>query len=286
MDISILTLNGIPRPARSRFGRRGDFRCIIQRETALPAGFPDGIQPEKMLKESGSVGAFVCGNGNFFGKLLKFKSWKRSFGRIFQVPRVFRAFSGGEALLNAGFTTPRPAAAAVCFRFGVVPVTQLLLTELLPEDTVFLDNLVKTHSAGQAENILAELAEFLASLHRNGLIHGDASLRNFYLLPHGKGFGMIDLDGICVCHGLPPKHARARELARMVSSFVRCSPFPLPPSGELLAQAVKTYVLAGGEAIPEDMLLPPFRRFMKHKDHPLWQGESIVQPPGSGNNPS
>ena len=90
------------------------------------------------------------------------------------------------------------------------------------ENTVFLQriNLLPQDLRTTALNGIIKL---LAKLHANNIMHGDASLRNFYLDKTDNSIGTIDLDGCKRIFPLLKKRTVIREAARVASSWMICS---------------------------------------------------------------
>ena len=61
----------------------------------------------------------------------------------------------------------------------------------------------------------------LVKLHDSGIRHGDFNLRNIYRFPDGS-LGVIDLDGSDLYAGAVPEKVRFLELARLISSYLKC----------------------------------------------------------------
>ena len=257
----------IPAPAPCDFIRQGSFVVLKNAGSELPEGFPDAMSREKFLKESGSVAAFQCGNGQYFCKIYKYRSFLHSLKRAFRTPRAFRCFAGGRYLAELDFQTPEPVAAAVYYK-GFVPLQQILITRCLPPDTVYLDKAVKDADARTAGELLRSVTGFAAKLHQAGFAHGDMSLRNIYLLPDGQSFGLIDLDGIIHYPAGVPRCVAAREVARLISSAYRCSSLPEIPREEWAQNALLSYRVSGGADLCKQDIAGPLSRLEKHRPHP------------------
>jgi len=255
-----------PRIDPDRILRRGETLTVRTRYEGLPVTAPDEMpMPETILKDSPSVTAFLCGSGQCFVKTYKFRSFLHSLKYVFRPPRAFRCVAAAEALLAAGFATPRPIFAAVRRRFGLLPVGQTLLTEALPPETVFLNREMATApSAETGLAILRELAAFAAKLHLAGFLHGDLSLRNLYRVPDDRRFGLIDLDGLLLARSPFPRAAAVGELARIIAGAFRVSP-NLPPREVCVREVLACYRSSGGMELRPAELLPVIRRLEKHR---------------------
>ena len=255
-----------PAPSPGNLQSRGGFVILQNSGFVLPEGFPDALIREKMLKESGSVAAFLCGNGRYFCKIYKYRRFFHSLKRVFRTPRAFRCFAGAQRLAEHGFQTPEPVAAAVWYR-GIIPLHQLLITRSLPESTVYLDKAVKETDIQTAGELLCAVTGFTAKLHQTGFTHGDMSLRNIYLADNGNSFGMIDLDGMMIYPAGVPRKVAAREIARLISSAYRCSSQPDIPRKEWMQSALAAYRESGGENLQEKDIAGTLARLEKHRPH-------------------
>ena len=126
----------IPAPAPCDFIRQGSFVVLKNAGSELPEGFPDAISREKFLKESGSVAAFQCGNGQYFCKIYKYRSFLHSLKRAFRTPRAFRCFAGGRYLAELDFQTPEPVAAAMPAKTAITA----LITDAIRPTVILTDN--------------------------------------------------------------------------------------------------------------------------------------------------
>lgn len=257
-----------PAPSPGKLQSRGGFVILQSTGALLPEGFPDVITREKTLKESGSVAAFLCGSGQYFCKIYKYRRFFHSLKRTFRTPRAFRCFSGAQLLAEHGFQTPEPVAAAVCYRW-IIPRHQLLITRSLPENTVYLDKAVKEADPQTAGELLCAVTVFTAKLHQAGFAHGDMSLRNIYLADNGKSFGLIDLDGMMTYPAGVPRQVAAREIARLISSAYRCSSQPDLPREEWMQSALAAYRESGGENLQKKDIADTLARLEKHRYHQL-----------------
>ena len=269
MKEQIQKLRGIiPAPESCDLSRQGRFLVLKNAEMRLPDGFPDAVVREDILKESGSVAAFHCSNGQYFGKVYKHRGLLHSLKRTFRTPRAFRCFAGAQRLVELGFHTPEPVAAAVCF-MGVIPLHQILITRILPADTVYLHKAFEKSDCRQAEDLLCAVTAFTAKLHQAGVVHGDLSFRNIYLLPDGQSFGLIDLDGIALYPSGVPRGIASREVARLISSAYRCSSLPEIPREEWMQSALAAYRESGGENLQKKDIAGTLTRLEKHRYHQL-----------------
>ena len=123
--------------------------------------------------------------------------------RIFGYPRAFRCLAGSLLLEELPLLTPRVLHASRYF----------LVTEALDmEDTLFLSD---------APEKVRDFLVPLASLHKQGIAHGDLSLRNIYFDRKKEQFGLIDFDGADFFLRPLTGNERIHELARVFSSCFR-----------------------------------------------------------------
>lgn len=203
--------------------RRGAFETAAEVEELL-AEF-ERLTPDRLLKNSRSARIGLLKNR--FIKRYNFRNVFHALKRIFRTPRPTRCLDAANALKQLGIPTPEPLAALRRFRFGVLPDADFLITTALPPDSRSLDAIVAAMPDAPDPALVLDLCRLLARLHAAGFEHGDLSLRNLYAIaPATPGaatqFGLIDLDGA----KLRPKPLkcgrRRRELARLISSLMRC----------------------------------------------------------------
>lgn len=193
-------------PAGTRLLRLFTAPEVASGAAAVPGWDDAGL---RLVKER-SRGRAVVGCGVFIKEYVYNSRWEK-LRRRFMPPRPFIALAAARRLEALDVPTPRVLIAAR----GVAPggeICDLLATEALPEDTRF-GNAV----GADAAEFAARLAPVLCHLHENGFVHGDLSLRNWYLACDGR-WGLIDLDGAVVSRRVS-KPRRTAELARLTSSF-------------------------------------------------------------------
>ena len=140
------------------------------------------------------------------------------FRHIFRRSRAESCFDSALAVLAAGVGTPAPLGYFREWR-GLFPVRDVLFTAALPEGTCFMPEFFQD----DPERGVRLTAAAAATLHAQGIEHGDLSLRNIYLDPENDA-GVIDLDS-CRLHAGPLRRKpRIRELARLISSAAKIRP--------------------------------------------------------------
>ncbi len=221
------------------------------------------LDPVAFRKNSRSTTAGPTAEG-FFVKRYNVRGFWHSLRRRFQFPRAFRCLSAALCLEELGIETPRVQLAAVDHRYGFLCGNQYLLTDMLPDDAVYLDLLFPTLSQTARTGLLHELAAFVARLHTANIEHGDLSLRNIYRLPNGA-FGLIDLDS-CILHTGNRTTWRRHELARVISSAVRV--LNEEDAASFLSiwtrEAQTTYQKAGGVLFTREALLRRAEHLLAH----------------------
>lgn len=191
------------------------------RKEGIPVPDPAGLLAGgSVLKNSRSVVSGLDAGGRFFVKQYKKNGLWRTLKRLLQFPRACRCLAAAVRLEEAGLETPRVLLAS---RF-------YLVTEVLPPETVFLTNLPQA---------MFDFIPSLARMHEAGLSHGDLNLRNIY--KRADKFGLIDLDSArFFARGIPPRE-RIRELARMVSSYLKQTGIPPENAREVLEKTAELY---------------------------------------------
>jgi len=176
----------------------------------------------QMIKARPKIAAGI--GGNFFVKLYKLPGIPAQIFRRFRYGRAFHCLWAAEVLQKCGAMTPQVVAALELHRGR--HIYDFLITEKLPEDCrtlnySFQDQKFNVKSAWDflMEKVLPEIA----NIHNAGVAHGDLNLRNLYLLSGKTGF--IDLDS-ATCNSAPLDiPTREKELARLLSGFLRYEKF-------------------------------------------------------------
>ena len=155
-------------------------------------------------------------NGTFFVKRFSHRTFFESFRYLFKTSRPDRCLKAALKLEAAGIDTPKVLASLRKHR-GLLPEFDCLITEDISKKAVFADKMPLTRQ------LIADLCELLAALHKAGICHGDTNLRNIYRTNSGS-WGVIDLDG-CVLSDRPVgRRAGIHELSRLASSFLKLIP--------------------------------------------------------------
>ena len=159
------------------------------------------LAKDRILKNSRSVVSGFDPLGRFFVKQYRKNGLLRTLKRALLYPRSFRCLAAALRLRQIGIRTPEVFLAS----------RYCLITEVL-SGVRFLPECPETAIAA---------VDLLVRLHDGGIRHGDFNLRNLYLSADGS-FGVIDLDGSRLYDGPVPEKIRFLELARLVSSYLKC----------------------------------------------------------------
>lgn len=176
-------------------------------------------KPGTILKAGSSTVAYS--HDGKFVKCSPSGKIQRAFRKIFQIPRSIRSMRMAEKLKALNIPTPA-VFCAVREKHGLLPVCDYLVTETLDTTKISFANRCKNLPAEKQNQLFSACALLLQNMHRNHMIHGDASMRNFYF-DQDMHIGVIDLDG---CRTVPfflRTRAFLKENARFISSFIICS---------------------------------------------------------------
>lgn len=194
----------------------------------------------QMIKDRPKIAAGI--DGNFFVKLYKLPGIPAQICRRFRHGRALHCLFAAEVLQNCGAMTPQ-VVAVFELKCGQ-HIYDFLITEKLPEDCRTLNYFFQEHdfSANSAwEFIIEKVLPEICNIHNAGIAHGDLNLRNLYSLSGKTGF--IDLDSVTCSSPLLNTAAREKELARLLSGFLRYEKFrdlDIDKSASELIAAYKT----------------------------------------------
>lgn len=173
-----------------------------------------------ILKNSRSVVSALDAEKKFFVKHYRKNGLWRTLKRLLQFPRAWRCLGAALLLEKTELKTPRVLLAS---RF-------YLVTEVLPPGAVFLT---------EQPEAMFDFIPSLARMHEAGLSHGDLNLRNLY--KQDGDFGLIDLDSARWFEGGVPSRERIRELARLVSSYLKQTGLAPEKAQAVIAEAAERY---------------------------------------------
>ena len=163
---------------------------------------PESLLDETLLlKNSRSVVSGFDPEERYFIKKYRKNGLCRTLKRMLLYPRSYRCLAAALRLKEVGVPTPEVLLAS---RYCLI-TEKLSGVQYLPE----------------CPEYAREATALLVKLHDSGIRHGDFNLRNIYRLPDGS-LGVIDLDGSDLYAGAVPEKVRFLELARLISSYLKC----------------------------------------------------------------
>ena len=158
---------------------------------------------------------------------------------IFYALRHAMMLSRPERVLAASlrlreFEIPTPEVIAILrrFRWGF-PRADYLVTRALSPSLHNCNSLAADFSQGDPyRQFLAGTTALLVKMHSAGVEHGDLNLRNLFCRKSPQQFysdwGVLDLDGSEIYPEEMPLSRRRRELARLISSYLRAVRHAVP----------------------------------------------------------
>ena len=206
----------------------------------------------EIIKDRPKIKAGV--GGNFFVKLYKLPGAAAQIRRRFRKGRAYHCLFAADALHKCGALTPKTMA-AVELRRGL-HICDFLITEKLPGKCLTSDRFFSEENysgTGAWDFLMANILPEIVRIHNAGIAHGDLNLRNIY--PDSGQAGFIDLDGTC-CNSAPLDiPVREKELARLLSGFLRIANFKTMKLDELAAGLSDRYrELAGIQCDKENII--------------------------------
>lgn len=187
--------------------------CSSQHHAELIADVCLKLSKEKALKAGHSTQVYLLPDGVLCKRYLL-----GSFGKRFRY--IFKSRSRlclrlASRLAEAGLMTPQ-VIASFRYRSFILPSADYLIQELVPDTRAFFGDKIPDLPPDEQLKYLYLAVEYLKKMHSAGMIHGDASFRNFYFDNSSCRAGVIDLDGGGFSRSL---RRQIRDLARVVSSF-------------------------------------------------------------------
>ncbi len=194
-----------------------------------------GNDPVEILKKISDPGAERCKSGRkvyavtldeVFIKRYNFLGWWNGFRRLFKIARPERVLAGALRLREFEIPTPEVLVAARLSKFRL-PYEDFIITRRLSSHQLPLDKLSVEFAQGDPyRQFVSGVTALMVKMHAAGVEHGDLSLRNIFCRKSQIGvfsdWGVIDLDGCRLHLEEMPETRRKRELARIISSFLRC----------------------------------------------------------------
>ena len=205
-----------------------------------------------IIKDRPKIKAGV--GGKYFVKLYKLPGTAAQFCRRLRKGRAYHCLFAAEALRKCGVQTPRVLAAIELHRNW--RMCDFLITEALPDGVRTLNHQPEDASGSGREMwnfIIEKILPEVVKLHNSGIAHGDLNLRNIYSSASVVGF--IDLDGTGFSSVPLSIPERERELARLVSGFLRFSSFKDIKLNEAAAEITAVYCKCGGGQCDEKRII-------------------------------
>jgi hypothetical protein len=196
-------------------------------EQALRDAFLDAeglLMQSNIIKNSRSTtaGIFRLNGIDYFIKRSNVNGLPGQLRRIGGISRARRNALMAAELEKIKVITPQVYMSLDTRPYGL-PGTSYLITECFPSPINVAGNMkaLREFYGGNKEFINA-LAGLAATLHNNGIEHGDFKITNILALKDADGrfeLGVFDLDG-CRKYSMPcPENIRIKELARVASAY-------------------------------------------------------------------
>ncbi|MBO5823309.1 MAG: hypothetical protein J6R86_09855 [Lentisphaeria bacterium] len=196
-----------------------------------------------IIKDRPKIKAGV--DGKHFVKLYKLPGMAAQFRRRFRKGRAYHCLFAAEALHKYDVLTPK-VLAAVELRCGWY-ICDFLITEALPAGVRTLNFCSideRCSRSSMRDFVIGQVLLQTVKMHNGGVAHGDLNLRNIYAVEDRVGF--IDLDGTTFSSEPLKITAREKELARLLSGFLRFDRFKDMNIDELAAGLVEAYGRSSG----------------------------------------
>ena len=182
------------------------------------------LMQSKIAKNSRSTsaGIFHLHGTDYFIKRSNANGLFRQLRRIGSISRAKRNALMAAELEKIGVLTPKVYMVLDTRPYGL-PGSSYLITGCFPAPIAVGGNMQDLRNFfGSNENFISALAQLAARLHGSGIEHGDFKINNILVVRDENGnfkLGVFDLDGARKHSGCCPDNVRARELARVASSY-------------------------------------------------------------------
>lgn len=210
--------------------RGSRFKAIVLRERQLQ--YREPLEEKKWFNESAAqiiknrkkISAWLV--DDLFVKRYNYRDVWTALRRNLKIPRPMRVLASSLRLRENNIPTPQVFAAIRTFRW-YLPYCDYLVTAQTSTRQLYCNKLVTEFASGNNyRQFISGVVAMIVKMHNAGVEHGDLSLRNIFCQKDPKGFysdwGVIDLDGCKIYpRGGVPESRRCRELARVISSFLR-----------------------------------------------------------------
>ncbi len=213
-----------------------NLSALVNKDWHIPDHDPSSILAKfddpsaRKCKSGRKVTAVIV--ADVFIKRYNFHGYWQSFRKLFKLSRAERVLAGALRLKEFAIPTPEVLAAVRVKRF-LLPQHDYMIARLLSPTQLQLDDLAGEFAQGDPyRQFVSGMTSLLVKMHAAGVEHGDLSLRNIFCRKNQVGvysdWGVFDLDGCQIHVDEMPVRNRRRELARLISSFLRCAKAKAP----------------------------------------------------------
>ncbi len=182
------------------------------------------LQETELDKDSSSTtaGVIELDGHKYFLKRYNNKNFKRKLKNSVRQTRPFKVLKTSQAVSAAGVFVPE-IYAALNYRRGLLLESSYLLSSFL-ESAKTAGQVIQSLSGEENFKIfMNKICRVLVKIHNAGIMHGDVKISNILINRNDKNsydIGLLDFDGSrCYPEALPARR-RARDLARLISSYL------------------------------------------------------------------
>ncbi|MCP3964983.1 MAG: hypothetical protein GY750_10725 [Lentisphaerae bacterium] len=192
-----------------------------------------------------TAGPVTLGDKQYFLKRYNNRSLKHQVKNSLRLTRPFKVLATSAKIHQTGVFVPK-VIAALEIKKAMVLDKSYLLTEMLTNIPTAAQHIEFIIKKIQEDAFTAGICESLARLHTAGIAHGDPKMTNLLVFQIGDhmDIGFLDLDGATLRDEPVPENIRIRELARVISSWLKtCRDLRLPHDklNVLIAKYTKAY---------------------------------------------
>lgn len=174
-----------------KYQHDADLRALLHR---LPEAFAAG-EGELIYDKRNKLRRFSLPSGRVI--VVKAYHHPNLFQRLcystFWSNKAIKSYDYGMRLLRMGIDTPEPIACITYHKLGCLVRSYYFVST---EDTRPDCKVLTQRNTAEAQPLIEALATFLAAMHRQGFLHGDANLSNFLYsqdpTDHAYHFAVID----------------------------------------------------------------------------------------------
>lgn len=164
------------------------------------------VKDQRKIKVARISGGTTGSAVNVYVKRYNAFSWRYRFFSIFLASAARRAWRGGSILMENGFRTGRPIAAAECRSWGML-TKSFYVSEEIPfartVDRCWIEELARDRGVEgrrRRRELLGSLAALFRRLHEARIYHNDLKDANILVRPADRytdqSFFLLDLEGI------------------------------------------------------------------------------------------